>query len=236
MKNPNYVKPVSLWNSSRILSPDFILPCLEKLGSAKKVPKNTYIYRSDEIPDCCYIVKSGEVIALETTSGGNEFLHFLMDENAIFGDVNMLMEKPLPIRFRTATDCELICIPKEKLMTAIAQDSRIFMELYLSAANKFLDSIEELREFKLYPASWRLIKMLLTFADKYGTDYDGKLLIRRKLSINYLTALIGVNRATTIRSLNGLKKEKLIETVNGFYCIRDPEALKRYQARLAEDL
>lgn len=236
MHNKQYVKPVSLWNSSRILSPDFILPCLAKLGTTKHFPKNTYIYQTDEIPDCCYIVKSGEVIALETTAGGSEILHFLIDENAIFGDVNMLMNKPLPVRFRTTTDCELICIPKDKLIKTISEDSRIFMELYLSAANKFLDSIEELREFKLYPASWRLIKMLLTFAEKYGTDYDGKVLIKHKLSINYLTALMGVNRATTIRSLNVLKEKKLVETINGYYCIRDINALKEYQALLAEDL
>ncbi len=236
MHNKQYVKPVSLWNSSRILSPDFILPCLAKLGTTKHFPKNTYIYQTDEIPDCCYIVKGGEVIALETTAGGSEILHFLIDENAIFGDVNMLMNKPLPVRFRTTTDCELICIPKDKLIKTISEDSRIFMELYLSAANKFLDSIEELREFKLYPASWRLIKMLLTFAEKYGTDYDGKVLIKHKLSINYLTALMGVNRATTIRSLNVLKEKKLVETINGYYCIRDINALKEYQALLAEDL
>lgn len=98
MHNKQYVKPVSLWNSSRILSPDFILPCLAKLGTTKHFPKNTYIYQTDEIPDCCYIVKSGEVIALETTAGGSEILHFLIDENAIFDDVNMLMNKhPLMI-------------------------------------------------------------------------------------------------------------------------------------------
>ena len=78
--------------------------------------------------------------------------------------------------------------------------------------------------------------MLLTFADKYGTDYDGKILIEHKLSINYLTALMGVNRATTIRALNMLKGKKLLETVNGLYCIRDLDALKEYQAFLAEDL
>lgn len=236
MHDKQYIKPVSLWNPSRILSPDFILPCLAKLGTVKRFPKNTYIYQADEIPDCCYIVKSGEVIALETTTGGNEILHFLIDENAIFGDVNMLMNKPLPVRFRTTADCELICIPKDRLLKTISEDSRIFMELYLSAANKFLDSIEELREFKLYPAPWRLIKMLLTFADKYGTDYDGKILIEHRLSINYLTALMGVNRATTIRALNMLKEKKLLETVNGLYCIRDLDALKEYQAFLAEDL
>lgn len=236
MKNKNYIKPVSLWNPSRILSPDFILPCLARLGTVKFFPKNTFIYQAGEIPECCYIVKSGEVVALETTVSGSEILHFLIDENAIFGDVNMIMNKPLPVRFRTTADCELICIPKDKLLKSISEDSRIFMELYLSAANKFLDSIEELREMKHYPASWRLIKMLLTFAEKYGTDYDGKTMIQYRLSINYLTALLGVNRATTIRSLNTLKEKKLIETINGFYCIRDLNAIKKYQASLAEDL
>ena len=48
-----------------------------------------------------------------------------------------------------------------------------------------------------------------------------------------MTNLLGVNRATTVRSIRALKDMNLLENINGFYCIRSIEQLKRHQENLA---
>src|SRR5699024_11192556 len=74
---------------------------------------------------------------------------------------------------------------------------------------------------------------LISFARRYGVSYDEKILINKKLSIDYITNLLGVNRATTVRAIRKLKDMNLLENINGFYCIRGIQTLKSHQEILS---
>ena len=47
-----------------------------------------------------------------------------------------------------------------------------------------------------------------------------------------MSNLLGINRITTVRGIKKLKDMGLLEQINGLYCIRDIERLKRHQRQL----
>lgn len=204
----------------------------EKIGTVVKIPKKQLLFRYDEVPDRCYIVKQGLVIAYEELPNGNELIYYMMDKNAMFLEANMMLARPADVNFRTAEDCELICITKDQLMKALDDDPKLMSSLFFSVANKFLEAMEELREDRGHSAEWRLCNLLSEFSELYGIQYDGKILIQKNISLQLLAGMLGVNRATTVRAMHNLRDLGLVEHINGFYCIRSIEALKRHQRLL----
>lgn len=206
---------------------------LKQLGEYKRYPKNAVLIDMGEIPDCCYLVLSGQVTAVKETGEGNELFFYLMEEDSLCGEVNMLFHRPLPVLFRTSMPSELIRIDEKTLREAIASDPDLAMDVMECVADKFFEAMDELEKIKTHSAAWLLCDLLISFARRYGVSYDEKILINKKLSIDYITNLLGVNRATTVRAIRKLKDMNLLENINGFYCIRGIEQLKRHQEILS---
>ena len=206
---------------------------LIRLGERRRYPKNTVLIRAGEVPSCCYLVLSGQVVAVKETEEGNELFFYVMEENSLCGEANALFARPLPVLFRTTMPSELVRIDKDVLRRAIETDPSLSMAILECMADKFFEAMDENEKIKSHQAAWLLCDLLITFAKRYGIGYDGKILIHKRLSIEYMTNLLGVNRATTVRSIRALKDMNLLENINGFYCIRSIEQLKRHQQNLA---
>jgi CRP/FNR family transcriptional regulator len=202
---------------------------LEKLGTRKILPKNYIIAEPGKFLDHCYIVRKGRVITYEFTPSGEERVYNFMEEGSLCLEANLLLNKPSPIYFKTAAPSELIYIGRETLMRAMAADPQITLDIIESISDKFFASMDQIRQSCCHNVSWKTCNLLLIFADRYGVPYDGKILIREKVSQQMLSNLLGINRITMVRALKELKELDLIEQINGYYCIRNMEKLKRHQ-------
>lgn len=207
---------------------------LARLGEIKSYPKDHILVRAGSKVQCCYIVKSGRVEAYEYTFGGEERIYNFNEKNSMMLEANVLFDYPAPINFKTAQPSELISIDKETLVEAIANDAEISMDIMESLAIKFMSSMEQIRHANFHNAAWKICDLLLVFAERYGVPYDGKILIKEKISQQLLSNLLGINRVTAVRAIKELKEMSLIEQINGYYCIRDLTRLKRHQERLVQ--
>lgn len=205
---------------------------LEKLGKRKTVPRNQVLLAAGEKTKFCYIVKRGRVAAYEFTFSGEERIYNLNEENSVLLEANLLFDYASPVSFRALTECELVCIDKETLLSAVQSDPEISLDLMQSLATKFLSSMEQIRHEMFRNAPWKICDLLLIFAEQYGVPYDGKVLIKEKISQQMISNLLGMNRVTVVRAIRDLRERSLIEQINGFYCIRSMERLRRYQEEL----
>ena len=205
---------------------------LEKLGEKKQFPKNHILIQAGEKPRYCYIVKYGRVVAYEYTLNGEERIYNFNEQNSLLLEANLLFDYASPISFKTARPSELVCIDKETLLNTVNTDPEVSMDIMESLATKFFSSMDQIRHANFHNAGWKICDLLLIFADRYGMPYDGKVLIREKISQQLLSNLLGINRVTAVRAIKELTEMSLIEQINGFYCIRDIERLRRHQERL----
>lgn len=205
---------------------------LEKLGKKQQLPKNHILVRAGERTKYCYIVKQGRVAAYEYTLSGEERIYNFNEQNSLLLEANLLFDYVSPISFKTVKPSELVAVDKETLMETIYADPQVSMDVMESLATKFMSSMDQIRHANFHNAAWKICDLLLVFADRYGVPYDGKILIKEKISQQLLSNLLGINRVTAVRAIKELKEMALIEQINGFYCIRDLEKLKRHQERL----
>lgn len=216
------------------MPPVSCLAQLESIGTRKRCAKNQILAERGKVPECCYLVLKGQVIGFEELPSGEELYHYIMEENAMLLEANVLFDVPAPIAFKTSVDSEILCIGKDAFEAAAMSNPHLMLAAFHSIADKFFEAMDELREIKCHSATWRMCKLLLSFAERYGVAYDGKVLIQKKMSIQMMTSLLGVNRATTVRSLHMLRDLGLLENINGYYCVRSMDALRRHQEMLGD--
>jgi CRP/FNR family transcriptional regulator len=207
---------------------------LEKLGEKKTYPKNHILVSPGGKTDYCYLVKSGRVAAYEFTMNGEERIYNFNECNSMLLESQLLFDWDSPVGFKTTMQSDLVAIDKETLLHAIQTDPELAMDIIQSLSTKFEASMSQIRHMNFHNAEWKICDLLLVFAEQYGVPYDGKVLIHEKISQQLLSNLLGINRVTAVRAIKGLKDMSLIEQINGFYCIRDIERLKRHQASLLD--
>lgn len=134
---------------------------------------------------------------------------------------NILLQKAPPVSFVALSHVKAVAIRREELLAKMRSDPDLAEEIMMSLSFKFLAAMDQVREGTQCNVAWKVCNLLLTFAERYGVEYDGKILIKEKISQQMLANLLGVNRITMVRTVKELREENLIEQINGFYCIRD---------------
>lgn len=206
---------------------------LAMLGECKKYPKNFVLNEPDEIPDCCYIVKSGRVICYEISYVGDQRVYNIMEPGSMIMEECLLFDTPCPVQFKTLDASELIKIRKCTLKRAFKRNVDIVIDVMESLSTKFLSAMEHLRLGPRQCASWKICKMLLITANHYGVaQEDGSYLLNRRISHQMLADILGMNRVTVTRKLKELKELDLVDTVDGYLRFRDLDALEAHMQNM----
>ncbi|MDR0584184.1 MAG: Crp/Fnr family transcriptional regulator [Treponema sp.] len=201
---------------------------LAEAGTTITVAKGRTFVNADEVPLYCYYVLRGRVISYEYTLSGRERIYNFIEEGSLMLDANTLMQQPPPVSFMAITPATLLRIPRDVLLKKIHSDPEVALDIISSVSNKFLLAMEQIRETTHHNVLWKVCNLLVSFSERYGVEYDGKLLIKEKISQQVLANLLGVNRITLVRIIKELRELNLIEQINGFYCIRSIEKLKQF--------
>lgn len=203
---------------------------LENFGKIINYRKNEIIYHAFDDVNYCYYIKKGKVLAYEYALNGQEKIYGYTDTNCLFLEPNLLLDIPCPANFRAYEgNVTLIAIDRVSLNALIDSDPSLAKNMLYNMSYKFLIAMEQHRNQNNHSAEWKICNLLIDFANNCGVEYDGKILLRDKVSQQTISSLLGINRITAVRTIKSLKDMGLIEVVNGYYCIRNMERMERHQ-------
>lgn len=207
---------------------------LEKLGSEMKLGRNQTIIRAEDTSRYCYVIKSGRVVAYEFSPNGDERIYSFNEPGSLILEDITIFQRPSPVGFKAYTPVTLIRIERTNLINAIAKDPEVSFDIIQSLTMKFLGAMQRIRDNNTYSADWKISNLFLVFACNHGVPYDGKILIEEKISQQMMSSMLGINRITAVRAVKNLKDTGLVEQINGYYCIRDIDALRKHRKELEE--
>jgi CRP/FNR family transcriptional regulator len=213
---------------SRFLSLPRLAAELESLGMVKRVQKGTVFVCPGDTLDYCYVVRKGCVVGYDITSGGDERIYHVMLANSLMLEACAILGKPSPVYFKAVKNSELIVIPRKSFIGHLLRNNQLAMRVIDSLAHKYFAAMGQIRELQCHDATWMLCNLFFVLANTYGVLFDNKVIIKEKISQQHLSDLLGINRITTVRIISKLKTKGLIEQIDGFYCISDPEELQSY--------
>ncbi|MEK2645589.1 cyclic nucleotide-binding domain-containing protein [Bdellovibrio sp. BCCA] len=108
------------------------------MAEAKKVAKDTYLFRDGDAPDAMYIIKSG-TFAVTKTKGTSEVVLAEINAGAMVGEMALFDNKPRSANVKATKDSEVIALPYESLTKQMDQ-----LPVWVRAIMKTLN--ENLRE------------------------------------------------------------------------------------------
>ncbi len=108
------------------------------MAEAKKVSKDTYLFREGDAPDAMYIIKSGS-FAITKTKGNSEIILAEINAGAMVGEMALFDNKPRSANVKATKDAEVISLPYESLTKQMDQ-----LPVWVRAIMKTLN--ENLRE------------------------------------------------------------------------------------------
>lgn len=201
---------------------------IQKLGTTVKLEKNQMLYKAGDIPDSCYYICQGQIVAYEYTSAGSEHIFSVNRPGELILAPSVVVTHPLLLNFKASMPTWLTRIRRETMFQATIEDPEFSAMLIYSLSLRLITTIEQSRERDNYSVPWRVCNLLLSMAKCYGVDYDGKVLIQEKVSQQAMANNLHANRVTIARAIRDLKDYGLVEYINGYYCIRSLDKLKKH--------
>ena len=201
---------------------------IRKYGKPIEMQKNQILIKEGQVPDCCYYIESGQVISYEYNNAGTERIFATNEPGSVILVPSMVITHAVTLNFKSSKPSRLIAVPKEAMYQAIADHPELGADFIYSLSARLISTIESFRERGNYSVPYRVCSKLLHYAEHSGIDYDGKILIQEKVSQQNIANSIQANRVTVARAIRELKDLGLVEYINGYYCIRSVEQLKKH--------
>lgn len=209
--------------------PSDLFDYLRNFGQEERFKKDTELYRigDTKLPDTMLLIR-GEVKACQITLAGDEQIFNVFRKGSVLFLPAATINKTPSLDFIALTDCTVVRIPLNEARELLFHDPMASMLAIQELSWRLTSAHRRLREAEMYSSDWKICNMILDLAEKKGVEYDGKILIREKVSQQFMANMLRISRITVARKLRELRDLGLIESINGYLCIRDEGKLRQH--------
>ena len=175
-----------------------------------------------------YIVNRGKVKIFKTSSRGREHIFYYALRGDTFGEMAIFGKSNCCISAITSSSSELLIINEKdlkELIHTIPAFSDIMLRHFSEKMEIMMKSIENL---SFYNVPGRLARVLVEMVKKEGLDRNGKIIIKRDITIFEMASLIGTVREVVTRSLHRFQNEGLIKISRRQIEVLDLDGLKKF--------
>ncbi len=200
---------------------DAALAILARVAHVKHTPRHTYLFYQDDEGDAAYIVRSGAIAILLTTTDGRELVISTMRTGECLGELALLTDAPHTASAMAQQDSELIVLPRVEFLTELERQPQLMRHTLQVTAQRLRASTERERALAFLDAPARLARVILEL-DRASSDKGFT-----TLSQDELAQRIGVARQTTAKILGQWRRAGWILTGRGKLVVLDRAALRR---------
>ena len=205
----NSSDPIKLFlNSIPVYSKlsDRALTSIASSSHIRRIPKGYVLFSQSAIANAVYVVRSGCIALILTTSDGKELIINEMREGDCFGELSLLTDQSRSTGAMAREDTHVISIPREDFLRTLAAEPEFMRGILETTAQRLRVSSERESALAFLDAPTRLAKMLLKL-DKEG---GSKGIIR--ISQDELGRRVGLTRQTVAKILGHWRRSGIIRT------------------------
>lgn len=188
--------------------------------------KDEWLVRPGEKVEYVYYILSGIVIGNITNESGNEYLY---DQIPCDNGINSLAllgmlfdnERVSIVGSVALTDVECFRIPAESILNYLYENPGELMKFTSKLMHIYIDNIKK----HATRCEKKTIERLCQFMVENSTKQDSGYVVWKKLTNEELSKVLGVHPVTLSRMFTGLRKQEMIEKIQGGWRILDMQAL-----------
>lgn len=200
---------------------------IERITQMQEVKKRQPLYLPGDPSGNVYLLKRGRITIANTALSGKEVTFEILEPGEIFGELEVLEDKPRETAAEALDDTLICVIRREEFDRYLATHPNVAVKLTKLIGlrlRKIQSRVEDL-VFRDVPA--RLAHVLLELSKTDGAAEGSGIRIRVKLTHQELANLIGCSRETVSATLGSFREQHLIQMDGRTICLLNSDVLSR---------
>lgn len=204
-------------------------PIIRQYASTRFIKKGTILLYQSEVPRHAFIIKKGLVRAYAITNSGEERTIALHGADDILPLSWIFSQSSNTLFYYDAlTDSELLAVPKNELVEAIAQHPKIMSDILSLTVNEYTSLLLRITALEQSSAAEKIALTLYYLIFRHGEETKpGVYNITIKMTQSMIASLVGLTRESTAVNLKLLKKKGIVNYSNFSYTV-NKNSLERF--------
>ncbi|MCR2804055.1 Crp/Fnr family transcriptional regulator [Paenibacillus soyae] len=194
---------------------------LEGIMYVRNVEKGTCLFWEGDPADKLYFVMHGRVRTTKTSDSGRALTLYLHQKGDLLGQMDPFKESIHSFSAEVTEDAKVGVIQCKDLEVLLWQHGDLAVEFmkWMGLMHRLTQT--KFRDLMMFGKTGALCSLLIRLGNSYGQEKNGKVYIDLKMNNTEMADMIGATRESVNRMLSDLKKEGVIDNVNGQFVIHD---------------
>jgi len=175
---------------------------LTTLAQIKKLSKDTTIFHAGDPADAVFVVASGRVKVVITSSDGKEFILTVLGAGQVFGEMALLESAPRSASVVTLSAVEVLVISRSDFQRLLDSNPRISQRLMAILSRRLRRANAKMESLAYMDVAGRLARYLLDLARDHGQRLGNGWVVVRRPTHSDIAHSIGTSRETVSRLIN----------------------------------
>lgn len=210
-------------------SPLHTIPGFERVSKRKIFDKGAVLFVEGHSARDVYVVCTGRLKLSMTSAEGRKLIVRIARPGDMLGIHAALTGQSFEATAETLTPCQIDIISRKDLLGLLERQKSFGLSVAVAISKDFTDFLEHARGLLLsISAVEKLARLLLSMADQFGSRTTNGITLRTLLTHEEIAQMIGASRETVTRSLNMLKRQRVIRAEEGDVLILNRVALAAF--------
>lgn len=179
----------------------------------KSFKKGQAIFYEGDRADKFYILNSGKIKIYKNNREGKEQILYILVEGDFIGDLNLLKKGHFQFNAEAIEEVGVCILTKDDFDIIVRNNPEISLRILENLHDRLVSLENLVQTLSTKDVEARIAGLLVSFAESFGTEEEGKVLIDLPLNREEMANFIGVTRETISRKLTSLQEEGMIELV-----------------------
>ena len=175
---------------------------LTSLAQIKKLDKDTTVFHAGDPADAVFVVASGRVKVVITSSDGKEFILTVLGAGQVFGEMALLESAPRSASVVTLSAVEVLVISRADFQRLLDSNARISQRLMAILSRRLRRANAKMESLAYMDVAGRLARYLLDLARDHGQRLGNGWVVVRRPTHSDIAHSIGTSRETVSRLIN----------------------------------
>lgn len=191
---------------------------LAGLCKERRLAAGEFAFMEDDPPDCFYVVASGKVKAVKTSSGGKDFIIAFFGPGEIFGEVAAFEDRPYPASAQAVENSTTLGIRREDFIKFLSRRPEVSLKIVSVLSGRLRMASDRLRDLAGERVEQRITRVLLMLSARLGPSLP--------FTRQDIADMSGTTTESAIRFLSGLNTRKITRSARGKIIILDELKLR----------
>ncbi len=178
---------------------------LAKVASVAQVrsfPKDSTIFHAGDLADAVFVVATGKVKVVVTSTDGKEFILTVLGAGQVFGEMALIESAPRSASVMTVTAVEALVISRHEFQHLLNTSPGISRKLLMILSRRLRRANSKMESLAYMDVAGRLARYLLDLARDHGQRVGNGWVVVRRPTHSDIAHSIGTSRETVSRLIN----------------------------------